>query len=111
MLPSLLGGVKKTLRLSERNRSRSVTSAALIDWRANGAGLTGIGCVGQARSPRKSDAGTARSTTSNNGFPVCRSNRKTKPLFAIWATASIRDPPRVTVTRLGAAGRSRSQRS
>ena len=68
-------------------------------------------CVGQAASPCRSEAGTVRSSTGKSGLPDSRSKRNTNPLFVICAMASTRCDPVVRVTRLGAAGRSRSQRS
>ena len=87
-----------------------LVSGVLEVGRAMG-GASGSGCVGHACSPFRSEGGTGRSSIGKSGSPDARSNRKTKPLFAICATASTRSPPRDTVTRCGAAGRSRSQRS
>ena len=57
------------------------------------------------------EAATLRYSTGNNGAPVRRSSTYTNPYFVIWATASTLRPSRVTVTRLGAAGKSMSHTS
>jgi hypothetical protein len=75
-------------------------------WRTNGGGFTGTGCVGEAASPSRSEAGTGRSSTGKSGFPVSRSNRKTKPVFVTCATPSTRRPFCCTVTSTGGQGRS-----
>src|SRR5580765_2736843 len=41
---------------------------------SNGAGLLGIGCVGDAFSPGTSEAGTGFSSIGHTGLPVTRSN-------------------------------------
>ena len=46
-----------------------------------------------------------------SGRPVSRSSSSVFPIFVTWATASTRRPSCSTVTRLGGAGRSRSQMS
>ena len=67
----------------------SVIWSAENNWRANAAGLSGIGCVSQADSPCKSEAGAGRSSTGNSGSPVSRLNTNTCPDLVTWATASI----------------------
>ena len=52
-----------------------------LDCLANGAGIKGMGWVGQVCSPGKSDFGTGTSFISNSGSPVSRLKRKTKPCF------------------------------
>ena len=76
-------------------------SASVIRWRANGAGFSGIGCVGHVSSPARSERGAARSSIGKSGAPVARSNRKTKPDLVICATASTRRPSRVTRDEVG----------
>src|SRR5260221_6541114 len=90
--PSLLGGVKGALYLILLNfsinslfvsGSRLATSSGPKCWRAKGSGRVGIGCVGQASSPARSDTGTGLSSTGKMGSPVVRSKRKTYPCFVI----------------------------
>ena len=71
------------------------------DCRENGGGFTGTGCVAQARSPFRSDAGTRRSSSGKSGSPVSRSKTNTCPDFVACATASTSRPPRFTVRRTG----------
>ena len=47
-------------------------SASVNDWRANGGGAVGNGCVGQLISPGVSDCGTGRSSIGHSGAPVMR---------------------------------------
>jgi hypothetical protein len=119
-VPSRLGGAKGPPWRRVRKRARAAARAAgvrvvrlsaVTAWRANGAGSVGKGCVGHARSPRRSDGSTGRSSIGKSGAPLARSNRKTNPVFVICATASTGRPSRATVSRVGAAGRSRSSRS
>jgi hypothetical protein len=97
MLPRMLGGVKspslralRTLAFiasSSAGGRNGLTSFSVNDWRANGAGLVGNGCVGQLASPGTSDCGTGRSSIGNTGSPVLRSNTNTNPIFVACATA------------------------
>ena len=50
------------------------TSSGVIDCRANGGGLVGIGWVGDETSPGTSLFGTGRSSIGHSGVPVFRSN-------------------------------------
>src|SRR4051812_35698204 len=84
------GGVKATRPSYERNRDKasarasgeiSVTSASERDWRQNGGGLVGKGCVAAACSPGTFEGGTGRSSIGKTGLPVSRSKRKTKPVL------------------------------
>ena len=54
----------------------------------SGGGALGTGCVGHARSPGTSLAGTGRSSTGNSGAPVARSSTNTKPCLVACTTAS-----------------------
>ena len=85
--------------------------ASVSPCRANGGGFTGRGCVGEANSPSTRDGGTGRSSIGKSDAPVLRSSTNVSPYFVTWATASTRRPSRVTVTRVGGAGKSQSQMS
>src|SRR5215469_11137807 len=96
--PCRLGGVNNPSLRKILNSCRiSACSASLMyglmsfsvkDCLANGGGLVGNGCVGQAASPATSDLGTGRSSTGHNGSPVTRSKTKRKPCLVGCATAS-----------------------
>src|SRR5690606_5413622 len=72
IVPCRLGGVYspsfRDERRISRTRSRSASgmyglmSSSVNDWRANGGGAVGKGCVGEAFSPGASDCGTGRSS-------------------------------------------------
>ena len=49
-------------------------SFSVNDWRANGGGAVGNGCVGQLFSPGTSLCGTGRSSIGQSGAPVIRLN-------------------------------------
>ena len=84
----------------------SSTSSSVKPCFANGAGLVGNGCEGQARSPGTSEGATGRSSRGHTGSPVARSKVNTNPCFVTNATASMVRPPGRMVIRLGGAGRS-----
>src|SRR5205085_10166327 len=90
---------------------RFVIMLSVRFWRTNGGGLTGYGCVLAVRSPSSVEAGTLRYAIGNSGAPVARSKTYTYPVFVICATASTFFLSRVTVTSVGAAGKSQSHRS
>ena len=60
------------------------------DWRANGGGAVGNGCVGHTFSPAEpaSVCGTGRSSIGQIGSPVTRLNTYNHPVFPGWATTS-----------------------
>ena len=81
-------------------------SFSVNDWRANGGGVVGKGCVGDDCSPGMSDCGTGRSSIGQIGAPVTRSNTNTKPCFVGCATTSRCRPFWRMVRSFGAVGRS-----
>lgn len=82
-MPSVLGGTNWPSLRTWRSRARTaerdagetpVAWPSMKDCRENGGGFTGTGCVAQARSPFRSDAGTRRSSIGKSGSPVSRSH-------------------------------------
>ena len=65
----------------------------------------------RAFSPSIADGGALRYSIGNSDAPVRRSSTNTSPNLVTCATASIDWPSRLTVTRLGGAGKSQSQTS
>ena len=51
-------------------------SFSVNDWRANGAGFVGNGCVGDEYSPGTSDCGTLRSSIGQIGVRSCARTRR-----------------------------------
>src|SRR5215471_4826285 len=88
-VPLRPGGVKMPSLRAARIFSRHVAcsssgryglmSFSVSAWRANGGGLVGKGCVGQASSPATSDLGTGRSSIGQRGRPVMRSRTYKNP--------------------------------
>jgi hypothetical protein len=119
MFPASVGGEyialadsRNTLSAAARAAGvRLVSMPSVSVCRMNGGGFTGYGCVSAARSPSSVEGGTLRYAIGKSGVPVARSNTYTYPVFVICATASTFFRSRVTVTRVGGAGRSQSHRS
>ena len=118
-VPSNDGGSNIPERMARKRFSTSacasgvrvVSIASVRPCRANGAGFTGRGCVGEANSPSTRDGGTGRSSIGKSEAPVFRSSTNVSPYLVTCATASIWRPSRVTVTSVGGAGKSQSQMS
>jgi hypothetical protein len=116
MEPRKLGGVNNpslrefinSSRMAARSASvaRGLMSFSVNDWRANGGGLVGCGCVGELHSPGTSDCGTGRSSIGHKGLPVTRSKTNRKPNLVACATTSTFFPLCLTVSSFGATGRS-----
>src|SRR5580704_18871143 len=115
-VPCRLGGVKIPSLRNILNSCRILACSASVmyglmsfsvnDCLANGGGLVGNGCVGQASSPGTSDFGTVRSSTGQRGSPVRRLKTKRNPCLVGCATASTVFPSCFTVNNLGALGKS-----
>ena len=79
--------------------------------RTKGGGRSGSGWDAASTSPGAPGPGTGTSRMGKSGSPVSRWNTNVWPVFVTWATAGMRRPSRSISTRLGGAGRSRSQTS
>ena len=85
---------------------KSMRSLSLTCCRAKAAGKLGIGCVGEARSPGTSLAGTGRSVMGQIGLPVTRSNTYSHAVLDGTTTTSRGRPFHCIVASTGGAGRS-----
>ena len=74
-------------------------------------GAEGKGWVGEVISPGTSVCGTGRSSIGKSDSPVRRSNTNRIPILVACTSAGTSSPPRRSVTNVGCAGTSKSQRS
>src|SRR5580692_6829238 len=108
MLPRKLGGVNNPSLRELLSSSRIAAFSASVayglisfsvkDWRANGGGFVGNGCVGELHSPGTSDWGTTLSSMGHKGSPVIRLNTYRNPNLVGWAIASTFLPSCFTVS-------------
>ena len=63
-------------------------SFSVNDWRPNGGGFVGNGCVGDSSSFGISDFPTGRSSIGQSGSPVTRLKTYRNPVFPACATMS-----------------------
>src|SRR6056297_376207 len=91
-VPSTLGGSHgfderislKRFNIPGRDEDEILLISSLLkNCLANGEGFSGTGCVGQAFSPSRSEAGTSVSKIGNSGSPDSLSKRKICPVLVV----------------------------